>query len=275
MLLRTSAHDASTLAAIPSGMATAIDRHAIDGVIADEDQRRVVAPLEEGVEGALGERRERDAEGGARAGDDGAFEEHLREHARAGEPNQSERPHHLAPLVGEQHHQRQQEHRAGDDGEAGDGQVEAAEHDERVPFVFSAAAGPHADGGHARRQVPRERLGVFRTAEPDVDRRERVVCLRVVRITGQAQQVGQVEPDLEPLAGEADGIRHRFVGAGDAEPPGIRAGRVARQLDDVADLQVSRGQQLAGEEDSGEVGLRVRGCRGQPRVGEGDGEAEE
>ena len=149
------------------------------------------------------------------------------------------------------------------------------EHDERVAVLFSAAAGPHADGGHARRQVPRERFGVFGTAEPDVDRRERVVCRRVVRITGQAQQVGQVEPDLEPVAGEADRIRHRFVGAGDAEPPGTRAGRVARQLDDVADLQVSRGQQLPGEEDSGEVGLCVRGRRGQPRVGEGDGEAEE
>ena len=32
VLLLTSAHDASTLAAIPSGRATAIDRHAMDGV---------------------------------------------------------------------------------------------------------------------------------------------------------------------------------------------------------------------------------------------------
>ena len=50
--------------------------------------------------------------------------------------------------------------------------------------------------------------------------------LRVRGIAGQAEQVGQVEPDLEPLAADADGIRHRLVAAGDTEPPRISMERM-------------------------------------------------
>ena len=82
--------------------------------------------------------------------------------------------------------------------------------------------------GHARRQVARER----RRRRPD--RRSLTLIADTESSAGgssgsagQAQEVGQVEPHLEPLAGEADRIRHRLVDAGDPEPPRIRARRVA------------------------------------------------
>ena len=131
-------------------------------------------------------------------------------------------------------------------------------------FLFAGAAGTCADSGHARRQLPRERLGTFGTMELDVDGGERIAGLPVGGIAGESEQVRQVEPDLEPLAGEADGVGHRLVGAGDAELARVCAGGFAGQFDDVADLQVARGQKLAGEEDGGQFRLCLRRRRAEP-----------
>ena len=110
--------------------------------------------------------------------------------------------------------------------------------------------------------------------EFDVDGGERIVGPRVVGIAGQAEQVRQVEPDLKPLAGDADGIRHRLVAAGDAEPPGIRAGG-SPDSSITSPTFRCRAASSWREKRTPEVGLRVRGRRGPPCVGERDGEAEE
>ena len=90
---------------------------------------------------------------------------------------------------------------------------------------------------------------------------------RVPRVAAQLQQIREVEACLEPSLAQTSRVRDRLVAADDAERSSVCARRIARQHDDVADLQLLGGDELARDEDRGR---RVRGCRGRGRGGEAE-----
>ena len=166
------------LARMPSGTAIATDCSTTCGVIAHEDQRGVVAPLEEAVEDALRRQREQHAEDGAGHGDERAFGEHLQQDPPPREADQPQDADGAAPLVHQHHHQREQEHRAADDGHDGDREVEALEHDERARCARRAPGRARDRARHARGDVAGERRRLAGLLQRDVDRRHRSRAIR-------------------------------------------------------------------------------------------------
>ena len=112
-----------------------------------EDESRVVAPLEEAVDAALKHRRQDAAHERTRGGQAHAFREHEQQNAAAAEPDQTQDADRRAPLVDEHQHQREQEDAACDDGDDGDREMEALQHEERSGALIVSGGRSH---DHAR-----------------------------------------------------------------------------------------------------------------------------
>ena len=234
-LRRSSAHDATTVAAAPSGTAIAMEVSATSRRDAHEDERRVVAPLEERVDEAFGQDRQHQAERGTRPGDDEALEQHLHEDAAHGQADEPKDADGLAPLVHEHDGEREQEDGGRDDRHDGDGEVEALEHAEGSGRSGGLARRPRDHTRHARVDVAREGAGVRGIGQRDVDGRDVLGARRRARRPREVEQIGQVQPHLAGHRAEPRRIGRRLVDAGDAELARASSGGVGRQPDDAAD----------------------------------------
>ena len=113
------------------------------------------------MKNALGRKREEHARNGARDRDDRSFGEHLKQDPLAREADQPQDADRAPPFLDEHHHQREQEHRAPDDGDNRNGEMEALEDDERAGALVGRRGWP-GDGawqpcGNARERTPRHR----------------------------------------------------------------------------------------------------------------------
>src|SRR5581483_6854418 len=81
---------------------------------------------------------------------------------------------------------------------------------------------------------------------------------------GQRDEVGKVQPRLDPLGREAHRVGRRFIHARDAKGRGAAALRLGREGHFVADLEVCAGRELPRDEDSRRWGEhRDRQARGE------------
>ena len=141
------------------------------------------------------EDREHQAEDGADAGDEEAFEKDLHEDAAHGQADQSKHANGLAALVHEHDRQRQQEHGRRDDGDDGDGQMEALEHAKGASRSGCFAGGKRQHAWQPCVHVLRKLLCVFRVDESDVDRRDGLRAGGHIGRARHLEQVRQVQSD--------------------------------------------------------------------------------
>src|SRR5882724_9213096 len=131
------------------------ERHRFEGDAprdAHEDERGVVAPLEEAIDRALGREREQHTEDRAGGGDQQSFDEDLEQDRSLRDPDQPDDPDRLAPLLRAHDHQREQKRGAAEHGHDGDGEMEAIEYGERIGAVLGAGGGAGGDPGRARHE---------------------------------------------------------------------------------------------------------------------------
>jgi len=118
------------------------------------------------------------AEDGAHHGDEQAFDRHRRQERAARDADEPQDGNRIAPLLGANDHQRQQEGGGADDGDGGDCHMKPIQHGKRI-VVSSPARGPHDRARSPRRQLGRERSGVVRVDQLHVDRARQLARRRI------------------------------------------------------------------------------------------------
>ena len=191
--------------------------------------------------------------------DDRSLGEHLKQDPLAREADQPQDANCAPPLLDEHHHQGEQEHRAPDDGDNGNGQMEALEDDEGAGAIVGRRGWPGDGAWQPCGKLASERRGIGRLGERDVDRRDGLERSRIRWIRDERREIRQVHPDLELRLRETQRIGRRLVHAIDSERARAGAGRLAGQPDDVADAETACLHQLTRHEDARDRGRWLPG----------------
>ena len=231
----------------------------------DEHERRVVAPLEEPVDESLGEQGEYQSKCGADACYQQSFQEDLRQDPADRQTNESKHADSLTTFVDQHDRQCEQEHRGGDDRDGGDGEVKTFEHTERARRRAFAGR-PRHDAGHRVLHRSRERAGIGRVREGDVDAFDVFGPDRHIRRSFDVEQLRQVQSHFPRYLAEPFRIRRRLVNSRHAKFARPAAVSSRPQPDRTADREMFGLGKLAGYEDLREsLSLRDGGCEHQQR----------